>query len=497
MILRLALRNLVLRPWRSAFLLFGFSLGVGVMIVLLSIGAAMLTQASDEKLVGGGAITVLPEGIDVEVLKTGGVGGLYYSIPNARFVDLQLLSSPRLAGSVSAVAPQIDGKLLYARLPDGREIPVRAVGEIPSASEAVAGLPDFAAGAWRDDTTDRQWRAPTAFELRHQIDRFHLPPDDAARRETWGEWHYFNVLTDDRRRWAFVTLAIGGDIPNGEWGGQVLITTHGDGQPDRRFVAAVPPRDVRFSTQDADVRVGTSTVTVMPDGRYRVIATAPAERGAGRAEVDLIVSPVDRAYFPGVNLGGDELVSGYVVPALRATSTGTLCVDGRCERLENVQSYHDHNWGIWSRVDWEWGAVQAGELGVLYGRVNPPDEVADAPPLLLNVTEPQRFVALFRPPSVTYVEGGEVLADGRRVRVPSRAILADARGNDTLRLELEVEHATATDTRRGLLERGDTLAVRGLDRPYFIQMKGTARVTGRVRGQVIDARGTAFFETYR
>ena len=77
MIALLAVRNLVLKPWRSAFLLFGYSLGVAVMIVLLSIGEALLSQSRDEKLVGGGEVTVLPEGIDVEVMKTGGLGGLF------------------------------------------------------------------------------------------------------------------------------------------------------------------------------------------------------------------------------------------------------------------------------------------------------------------------------------------------------------------------------------------------------------------------------------
>src|SRR5947209_7149472 len=104
----LALRNLVLRPWRSAFLLLGFSLGVSVMIVLLSIGEALLSQARDEKLVGGGSITVLPEGIDVEVMKTGGLGGLFFSIDHARFIYRQLLAGPRLAREVSVVAPQIE-----------------------------------------------------------------------------------------------------------------------------------------------------------------------------------------------------------------------------------------------------------------------------------------------------------------------------------------------------------------------------------------------------
>src|SRR5262245_38134345 len=108
----LAVRNVLLRPWRSAFLLFGFSLGVAVMIVLLSIGEALLSQARNERLVGGGEITVLPQGIDIEVLKTGGLGGLFFSIDHARFVYRQMLAAPRLSSHVVTVAPQIEGRLL-------------------------------------------------------------------------------------------------------------------------------------------------------------------------------------------------------------------------------------------------------------------------------------------------------------------------------------------------------------------------------------------------
>src|ERR687896_482845 len=118
MIGRLAFRHLTHRPLRSGFLLLGYGLGVGVMIVLLAIGEALLVQARDEKLVGGGDVTVLPDGIDLEVMKTGGVGGLFFSIDHARFVYRQLLAAPRLARDVAAVAPQIEGKLLYLRTAD-------------------------------------------------------------------------------------------------------------------------------------------------------------------------------------------------------------------------------------------------------------------------------------------------------------------------------------------------------------------------------------------
>ena len=186
----LALRNLRDRPWRSALLFVGYGCGVAVMIVLLSIGEALITQARDEKLVGGGQVTVLPEGLDIEVMKTGGLGGLFFSIGNARFVQLQLLGAPRLAGAVTAVAPQIDGKLLYLRkvgAPLTREIPVRASADVPSANRAVGAAPLLAAGAWDDDAGDRAWIAPTDEQLRHAIDHFHLPPPGLARPESWAE----------------------------------------------------------------------------------------------------------------------------------------------------------------------------------------------------------------------------------------------------------------------------------------------------------------------
>src|SRR4026208_2545030 len=132
MISLLAFRNIVYRPWRSILLFFGYGVGVSVMIVLLSVGEALLSQARDEKLVGGGAITVLPQGLDVEVMKTGGIGGLFFSIDQARFIYDQLLASSRLGKSVSAVAPQIDGRLIYLRTLSGKEYAVKASGEIPS-----------------------------------------------------------------------------------------------------------------------------------------------------------------------------------------------------------------------------------------------------------------------------------------------------------------------------------------------------------------------------
>lgn len=496
MIERLAFRNLALRPWRSAFLLLGYALGVGVMIVLLSIGEALLAQARDEKLVGGGSVTVLPEGIDVEVMKTGGLGGLFFSIDHARFIYRQLLAAPRLAPQVSAAAPQIEGKLLYARLADGRELPVLAGGEIPSRTAAVGALPPLAAGTWDDDGNDRRWREPTPDELRHDIDHFHLPPPAARGNSTWAEWHYFNVLSPDRKRWAFISFIVGGAVPSGQWGGQVLVTMHQEGGASRRYAAVALPNAVRFSTTNADLRIGESTVTVMPDGRYAVRAHAVEEGGAGSVDVAVVVAPSPGAYFPGAELSSGETVSGYVVPGLRADATGSICVNGQCERFDGAQSYHDHNWGVWKGVTWEWGASRAGAFTLLYGRVQPADSTLSTQPLFVYVTDSLGFVGLFRPREVVYEDGRVIRVGGRELRVPSRGSMVDVRGDDTLRIELTVEDATATDTRTNI-ERGDAKASRALDRPYFVQMKGLMRISGRIAGRPLSGQGSGFFETYR
>ena len=498
MITLVALRNFLLRPWRSLFLLLGYSLGVAVMIVLLSIGEALLSQASQERLVGGGQVTVLPEGIDVEVLKTGGLGGMFFSIDHARFIYRQLLAAPRLSPWIAAAAPQIGSKLLYLRAPNGREIAVEAAGEIPSLTHTVGGAPDLSAGRWDDDDLDRRWRDPTPAELRDDIDHFHLPPASARGDTTWGEWHYFNVLSSDHKRWAYVSLIVGGLVPDRLWAGKVLITLHEQGRPSRRFVATVPASAVSFSTTRADLTMGESSVHVLGNGRYAVHARAREEAGGATAEVNLTVSPTPGAYFPGAALSSGEVVSGYVVPALRADADGSICVKSAgaslgCEQLHAVQGYHDHNWGVWRGVSWEWGAARAGPFAILYGRVEPPDTIAASQPLFVYVVDSLGFLRVFRPRAISYVDGP--VRNG--VRVPRNAELFDARGDDTLRVSLSVEDATVTDTRRPLIERGDYMNARRIARPFFIQMKGMARLQGRVAGKLVRAEGYGFFETYR
>lgn len=518
MIPLLALRNIVSRPWRALLLFFGYGVGVGVMVVLLSIGEALLSQARDERLVGGGSITVLPQGLDVEVMKTGGVGGLYFSIDHGRFVYDQLLASPRLSNVISAVAPQIDGRLTYLRTMSGAEYAVRASGGVPSAAAAVGVPLPLVSGSWKNDEGDRRWISPTPRELRDEIDHFHLPPDNVVNRESWAEWHYFNVISPDSRRWAFISFIVAGDVGREKWGASVTITLREQGGRSRKFVSYIPRERVRFSTVDANLSLGGSTVTVRPDGNYVVAAEAREDGGGDVVRVSLVVTPSPRAYFPGASLGSREFVSGYAVPALRASADGSICVGGACETYAGAQSYHDHNWGVWRGVTWDWGASRAGGYTLLYGRVLGPDQYGRETPLFVYLIDSLGFRSVMRPRRIDYTDGRVIEVDGRRVAVPSRAVFADVRGADTLRVELTIEDAIGTDTRKqaqgespfanketdlqegataGIEERGDPARAVDAERPYFIQMKGTARITGRIGGEGVSGTGTGFFETYR
>jgi hypothetical protein len=135
-------------------------------------------------------------------------------------------------------------------------------------------------------------------------------------------------------------------------------------------------------------------------------------------------------------------------------------------------------------------------LTFLYGRVHPPDTLATRPPLFLYVVDSLGFAGIYRPPRIEYEDARTIVVNGRRLRVPARATMADARGGDTVIVELTIDDAIGSDTRLPMDERGDP-RVSALPTPYFIQMKGRARVHGVIAGRRVDATGTGFFETYR
>jgi hypothetical protein len=473
----LAFRHLLVRKLRSLFLLAGFSLGVGVMIVLLSVGQAMLEQSRDASLVGGGEITVLPQGIDVEAMRTGGLGGMFFGIDRARFLVRQILGGERQRRLVRVVSPAIEGKLLYLRRGD-RAIAVRAGGEIPSRAQAVGSGLDVRSGHWKDSGADSSYLAPTRQQLYDELDRFHVP---ASPDSSWGEWHYFNLLISPDEWW-YITYLIAGKASLGQ-----LLVTHRrtDGAYDR-YVSQASSDQVAFDTTRADVSIGGSFVR-QRSGTYRLRGLASGR--TGQVSLDVNVTPAPNQYFPPVELRDEGFASGYVVPGLVAHGSGNICVGQRCSRFTDIPAYLDHNWGIWRDVTWEWGAARGSKLSLLYGGVYGPGRSGDAEaskissPFFLTLVDSLGVEQVLRFGRIGY-QGLRPASGVVAATSPKRFTIVANRESDTLRLEVRVVDALATEMGTGGFRR------------VFLQMRGRFSLSGRVLGQTVADSGTGFFETY-
>jgi hypothetical protein len=220
---------------------------------------------------------------------------------------------------------------------------------------------------------------------------------------------------------------------------------------------------------------------------YRLVARARSERGPLR--LDLEIRPETNRYFPPVELRDDEFLSGYVVPGLGAAASGTICVAGHCDRLSGAPAYHDHNWGVWRDVTWEWGAARGAALSLLYGGVYGPAHErsgtgAVTSPFFLTLVDSLGVRQVLRFGHLAY-EGAMPAEGARDALAPARFSLLATRGADSVRLAVEVEHALASEMSASAFDR------------LFFQMRGRFTLRGRVAGAEVSDTGRGFFETYR
>lgn len=466
----LALRHLLVRPGRALVLLLGYALGVAVMIVLLSVGGAMLDQSRDASLIGGGELTALPAGIDVEAMRTGGLAGMFFGINGARFVSRELLGGSRQAGIVAAVSPVLEQKLVTVSTRDTTWA-VRAGGEIPSQAQAAGATLQVIAGTWRDDRRDSLWRAPDAAELYDEIDHFHRP---AGHDSSWAEWHYFNFVVSEQEWW-YITLLVGGDVRGDGWGGQVLVTHRTPAGAYQRYVTNVGPEMIRLDTTRADLTLGSSSV-IQRDGRYRLSGSA------GGATFDVTLIPSPHGYFPAVDLGPGQAASGYVVPALVGTASGRFCIGSECRTVRDIPAYHDHNWGTWRAVTWEWGSGRGTSHALLYGGVIATHS-GGVVPFFLGLEDSLGLQQIYRFNAVRRI--GERSVPGMPgIAAPESLRVTAARLGDTLDVRVRVTDVTSSRSMAAGPGR------------VFLQMRGTWRATGTAAGQAVADSGTGFFETW-
>jgi hypothetical protein len=464
MIGKLAVKSLTAHPVRSAILAFGFGVGVAVMAILLGVAEIVLQQAQAPALVGGGDVLVR----------------LNPQVP-ARLVLSGTLQSDLLRPRVRVAAP-FHVTNLYL-LNGGSATRVNARGGIPSLERALDDRETGGVAGWRDSPADVSWiqESPEAV-LRH-IDRFHEIPDAPEWAGSWAEWLYFNGRAADAR--FYLTFLVGPRLDNGRRAAGVRLQLQRGEREAETFSAAAELSDDEVM-RAPDLAIGANSVRL--EGlQYRI--HLDLMDGGRRAYGDLTIDASPGRLVPPLEITGARgWRTGYVVPVTSGRLAGSLAVDeGGAKDLPDPISldggvgYHDHNWGFWDRVTWQWGQVQHEGLSLLYGRVFPPPEAADAD------TIPGFVGAFGENGPLGYATNVTITETGDERGVPT-VLTVRARGSAIdLDLRFDVSSTVRTRMMQGPLARG-------VD---FLQLRGQYTVKGRAADRMIDFTAPGSAETFR
>jgi hypothetical protein len=457
MIGRLALRSLTAHPVRSAVLAAGFGVGVAVMAILLGVAEIVLQQSRDPALVGGGDVVVR----------------LSPQVP-ARLLLSGTLQSDALRPRVAVASPSHGTPLYLMR--NGRGTRVSARGGIPSLERALGDEETSAIAAWRDASEDVAWTQDTPDKVLRQIDRFHAIPPQTEWSSSWAEWLYFNGRAADAR--FYLTFIVGAVLEDGRRGAGVRLQLERNGQVETFGEgAAITEEDAQRAP---DLTIGSSSVRL--EGlRYRIHLDLPGEKGRRvRGDLTIDASP-GRLVPPLVLTGARGWLSGYVVPVMSGALDGELTVDSERISLANGTGYHDHNWGFWQGVSWQWGQVQADDLALLYGRVFPPRDAADPDriPGFVGVLGPDGPLAYAT--NVAITEEDDASGQPKTIRIRARG--------GGLNLDVRFDATSAVTSRAA-----GPLNASGLD---FLQLRGTYTVTGRAADRDLNFSAPGSAETFR
>jgi len=300
-----------------------------------------------------------------------------------------------------------------------------------------------------------------------------------ARAASWAEWLYFNGHTGDSG--FYLTFLAGPELPSGRRRVGVRLQFDRGGRMTSYSDSAEVDGDELLAAAP-NLTVGKNRVRLV--GReYHVTIDLPAEDGPARAAGELVIGATPgRSLPPLVIRGAAGWVSGYVVPVMSGTLQGAIQVDRDRIGFDGGSGYHDHNWGFWEGVSWQWGQVQGNGLSFVYGRVHPPADAADASrvPAFLMALGPDGPLGYAT--DVTIDETNRAGTDS-----PERIVVRGRSDSVQLTLDMEIAQTTVTRPRAGSLGAS-------LD---FLQLRAQYHVSGRVGDTPFDFRAPGSAETFR
>jgi hypothetical protein len=453
---RLALRSLTAHPVRSAVLSVGFGAGVAVMAILLGVAQIVLQQAQSPDLVGGGDVVIrVGRDIPASLLLSG------------------TLQTEALRSRIATAAPTQTADLYLTS--GGKRIRVAGRGGVPSLERALGDRETSGVEAWTDTEADRAWSNSSPAAALRQIDRFHPVPDVPAWADSWAEWLYFNGRGANAR--FYLTFLVGPRTPDGRRAAGVRLQLQ-RGDRTENYGASALLTDAEVAAAP-DLTIGASTVRL--EGlRYRIHLDLEGPGGV-RALGDLSLEGAPGRLVPPIEMiGAKGWRTGYVVPVMSGALAGSLAVGGQPLAFDGT-GYHDHNWGFWKGVSWQWGQAQHEGLSVVYGRVFPPADAADRDRL-------PGFVGVLGPDGplgfATNVRIEETNApDGRPTAITVRALGSAV----DVTLRFDVASAVTTRMAQGPLANDVN----------FLQLQGRYTVSGRAAGRTLDFTAPGAAETFR
>jgi len=457
MIGRLALRSLTAHPVRSAVLAAGFGVGVAVMAILLGVAEIVLTQARSPELVGGGDVVI----------------HLEPSVP-ARMVMSGALQSDQLRKRIRAAGPSHSASLYLIR--GSGALRVDAHGGIPSIEKLMADPEVAASPGWQDTAEDIAWTQTSPEDVLRQIDRFHEIPTAPLWEDSWAEWLYFNGRARDAR--FYLTFMVGPrQSDGGRQAGVRLQLDRGGRVENFSGSAHLTEADINRAPE---LTIGGNRVRL--EGLRYVVDLDLRGEGGRSAHGRISVEASPGRLVPPIEIGGAHgWRTGYVVPVMSGKLDGMIDVAGEGVSFAGGAGYHDHNWGFWRGVSWQWGQAQQGELSLIYGRVFPPPEAADQDriPGFVGALGPDGPLGYAT--AVTIDEMNDANGQPRAITVTGRSRLLD------VRMQFDVGSLVRTPMTAGTLSSGLN----------FLQMRGQYTVTGHAGDRAIDfvAQGSA--ETFR
>jgi hypothetical protein len=298
-----------------------------------------------------------------------------------------------------------------------------------------------------------------------------------ARAASWIEWLYFNGQAGSTR--FYLSFLAGPQLSSGKRTLSVRLQLDRGGKMTSYSEATEVTGEELASAPD--INAGPNTVRLV-GADYRIHIDLPAESGGSRASGDIVVRALPGQSLPPFTMRGARgWLSGYVVPVMGGELAGAITIGRETIDLTGGAGYHDHNWGFWEGVRWQWGQVKSDALSFVWGRVYPPEDAADSARL------PGFLVALGPEGPIGYATDVDIDEQDAPTSAPRRIVVTGRSDSLALTLDVAVDHVETTKMGEGSFGGGMN----------FLQMRGQYRVSGSIGERKIAFSGPGSAETFR